>query len=248
MRSIQAAFRFAIFVLLTLALYAVWWVGTIFVSDRAGWRKWAFRSWSKAFARIAGMKIVTHGEPPEPPFFLVSNHIGYMDIPVLNITANGVFVAKSEIANWPVAGPIVGNMGVVFIDRTNRRDIPRAGSQIIERLDANEGVILFPEGTSTKGEEVLPFNSSFLAFASQSGLRVSYATLVYETPPGGPTPAESVCWWDDKSFGRHLFELFKLPRFTAVITFGEEPVQNSDRKALAIELRDKIVSNFTPMD
>ena len=59
-------------------------------------------------------------------------------------------------------------MGNIYIDRTNRRDIPRAGELVIEALNRGEGVIVFPEGTTTKGDEVLPFNSSFLQFAAQT--------------------------------------------------------------------------------
>ena len=55
-----------------------------------------------------------------------------------------------------MAGPIIRNMGNIFIDRSNRRDIPRAGAEVIRKLNEQEGVIVFPEGTSTKGEDVLP--------------------------------------------------------------------------------------------
>lgn len=247
MSSILAAIRFALFVIVTLSLYSIWWIGSWAVS-RAEWRKKMFRGWSYSFAKIAGIRLKVIGKPPEPPYFLVSNHLSYVDIPVLSLAANGVFVAKSEIRDWPLAGPIVRDMGAVFIDRTNRRDIPRAGTEIIGRLENREGVIVFPEGTSTKGEDVLPLNSSFLEFASRSSLQVSYATITYETPPGGPTPSESVCWWEDISFGRHLFRLFKLPGFTAVVTFGGETVRDPNRKVLALELRERMLENFSPMD
>ncbi len=138
-------------------------------------------------------------------------------------------------------------MGVIFIDRTNRRDIPRAGAVIIDRLNAGEGVIVFPEGTSTKGEDVLPFNSSFLEFAAKTDLPVSYASITYRTPDGSPPASTMVCWWEDISFVAHMVRLFRLGRFTAVITFGEEPVVNIDRKALACELRSRVRETFVPV-
>ncbi|MBK6725266.1 MAG: 1-acyl-sn-glycerol-3-phosphate acyltransferase [Acidobacteria bacterium] len=79
----------------------------------------------------------------------------------------------------------------------NRRDIPRAGELIIERLDAGEGVVVFPEGTSTKGEEVLPFNSSFLEFAARKDIAVHYAAITYSTPPGEMPAHIAACWWED---------------------------------------------------
>jgi 1-acyl-sn-glycerol-3-phosphate acyltransferase len=105
------------------------------------------------------MEIEVIGTPPKPPFFLVTNHLSYVDIGALRSVVKGVFVAKIEVSQWFVAGRIVRDMGIVFIDRKNRRDIPRAGAEIIHRLDEGEGVIVFPEGTSTKGEDILPFNS-----------------------------------------------------------------------------------------
>ena len=138
-------------------------------------------------------------------------------------------------------------MGIIFIDRKNRRDIPRAGSEIIDRLSAGEGVIVFPEGTSTRGDDVLPFNSSFLEFAAKTDLPVSYSSISYRAPEGGPPASNYVCWWEDISFLSHLYRLFKLPEFTAVITFGSEPIVNTDRKQLASELRQKVKERFIPV-
>lgn len=193
------------------------------------------------------MTVETVGDPPKPPFFLVCNHLGYVDIPALRLAANGVFVAKSEIKDWFLAGAMIRNMGNIFIDRKNRRDIPRAGADVIKKLGEGEGVILFPEGTSTKGESVLQFNSSFLEFAARTDLPVSYACIRYVTPEGGPPPSESVCWWDDTTFLNHLFRLFTLPSFRAVITFGEEPVTDIDRKSLAATLHQRVEDIYVPL-
>jgi 1-acyl-sn-glycerol-3-phosphate acyltransferase len=177
----------------------------------------------------------------------VVNHVSYVDIAAIRAVVTGVFVAKAEIDDWVVAGKLVRDMGNIFIDRKNRRDIPRAGREILDRIDKGEGVIVFPEGTSTKGEDVLPFNSSFLEFAASSGLPISYASLTYRTPEGGPTPSETVCWWDDIEFLPHMFRLFKLKNFTAVINFGTELVRGEDRKKLAATLHDRVKEGFIPM-
>jgi len=193
------------------------------------------------------MKIEVIGTPPKPPFFLVCNHLGYVDIPALRLAVDGIFVAKSDIDDWFLAGPIIRNMGMIFIDRKNRRDIPRAGLEIIKRLNEKEGVILFPEGTSTRGDDILPFNSSFLEFAAKTDLPVSYAAIGYKTPGGGPTASERVCWWEDIGFVEHLWRLFSLKEFTAIINFGEQPIQNPNRKELASQLREKVKEKFTPV-
>lgn len=247
MKHLRASFRLTAFVIATLGFYSIWWVTSFFIPNKQYWRQIAFGWWTRSFVKLSGMKIEIIGTPPHAPFFLVSNHLSYVDIAALRAVVTGVFVAKKEIEDWFLAGRIVRDMGVVFIDRTNRRDIPRAGRQIIERLDDGEGVIVFPEGTSTKGEEVLPFNSSFFEFAAEADIPVSYVTIGYRTPKGEIPASEAVCWWDDTKFFAHMFRLFTVPSFTAILNFGEKPVLNPDRKRLAHELHDKVAGSFVPV-
>lgn len=247
MKYIRAAIRFVLFLAATFGLYGFWFVANPLVKNKRQWRQTIFRAWSLAFVIISGMRVEITGKPPAPPFFLVSNHLTYMDVPALCAAAGGVFVAKGEIESWFLAGRICRDMGAIYINRQNRRDIPRAGNVIIERLNDGEGVIVFPEGTSTRGETVLPFNSSFLEFAAKTDLPVSYAAISYTTPNNEPGAANVVCWWEDVSFGAHLFRLFQTPEFTAHISFGEEPISKHNRKELAQTLRDKVAEKFVPV-
>lgn len=244
MALLRSYFRFFLFVTSTLGLYAIWSIGKFFVPNKTYWRQVIFGAWAQSFVQIAGMRVEIVGPRPKRPFFLVCNHLSYADIPALRAVLEGVFVAKGEIEGWPLAGRIVRDMGTIFIDRQNRRDIPRAGGLIIERLEAGEGVIVFPEGTSTKGETVLPFNSSFLEFAAQTDLPVSYASLTYQTPDGEMPASTAVCWWDETVFLHHLLRLFRVRRFTATITFGEAPIKHANRKLLARELHERIAESF----
>lgn len=247
MKYIRAAFRYFLFVTSTLCIYGVWLVCSTFIPNKIYWRQVVLRTWARAFVRISKMKIEVIGTPPSPPFFLVCNHLSYTDVPALRAVVNGVFVAKGEIENWFLAGKICRDMGTIFINRANRRDIPRAGAEIIKRLEQGEGVVVFPEGTSTKGETILPFNSSFLEFAAKTDLPVSYASITYSTPPDMPKASETVSWWDEKTFGEHLWYLFQTREFTATISFGEEPIKNSNRKELARILWEKVNEKFIPV-
>jgi 1-acyl-sn-glycerol-3-phosphate acyltransferase len=193
------------------------------------------------------MKVEVIGPVPHAPFFLVCNHLSYMDIPAIRAVVDGVFVAKADIRGWFVAGKIISDMGMIFIDRQNRRDIPRAGAKIISALSDGEGVIVFPEGTTTRGDDVLPFNSSFLQFAAETDLPVAYASLSYRTPDGELPASEGVCWWDDTPFLNHMLRMFSLREFTATLVFGDEPVLSPDRKRLAGELREKVRERFIPV-
>ncbi len=247
MKQIRAAFRMSMFFAATLGLYYFWWIARFFVRDKIRWRQTTFYNWTRSFVKISHMNIEVKGVAPEPPFFLVCNHLSYTDIGALRSAVKGVFVAKKEVEGWPVAGAICRDMGTVFIDRQNRRDIPRAGNLIVERLDAGEGVIVFPEGTSTKGETVLPFNSSFLQFAAERDLPVSYASISYSVADGLPPARDYVCWWEEIGFFAHMWRLFKLPEYTAVITFGRDPISDPDRKVLAAKLHDHVAEQFVPV-
>ena len=249
--TFRAALRSAALIFLTLGVYVLWLAGqplALLVDNTRFWREWIFEKWAKTFVRIFGMKITVIGTPPRPPFFLVSNHLGYADIPALRSFVECVYVAKGDIQGWPVVGTIVSSFGTIFIDRQNRRDIPRAGEKILEALGRGEGVVVFPEGTSWTGREILKFNSSFLEFAARAELAVSYASIRYETPEGWPLASEAVAWWRvEQTFGAHLFQLFQVPHFQCTIIFGEKPIRSDDRKELAQKLHEAVSRQFVPM-
>lgn len=247
MKHLRAVFRYISFVVSTLGIYGTWFLIAPFVPNKVYWRQVIFRAWAHSFVRVSNMKTRVVGTPPAPPFFLVCNHLSYTDVAALRAVTEGVFVAKGEIENWFLAGKIVRDMGTIFINRQNRRDIPRAGAEIVKRLEQGEGVIVFPEGTSTKGETILPFNSSFLEFAARKNLPVAYASITYTTPLDQPKASESVSWWDEKTFAQHLWYLFQVREFTAIINFGDEPILNDKRKELARTLREKINEKFVPV-
>lgn len=248
MRNLRAAVRLLLFVTSTIGLHSIWFVANSFVPNKVYWRQVIFAAWTKSFVRISNMQIEVTGPLPKPPFFLVTNHLSYTDIAAIRAVIPCIFVAKKEIVSWFLAGRICRDMGTIFIDRDNRRDIPRAGEQIIERLEKGEGVVVFPEGTSTKGETVRPFNSSFFEFAARARTPVSYAAVGYRTPEGELPASLAACWWEEISFMNHLWRLFKTREYTATIDFGEQPIVGDDRKELARELRECVLSKFNPVE
>lgn len=247
MRNIRAVIRFTLFFISTFGLYWTWYVASFFIPNKVYWRQIIFKLWSTSFVKLSKMKIEIIGSPPKPPFFLVCNHLSYADIPALRYVVDGIFVAKGEIRSWFLAGKMVKNMGNIFINRKKNRDIPRAGQEIIKHLDEGEGVMIFPEGTSTKGEDVLPFNSSFLEFAAKTDLPVSYCSISYKTPVNEIPASEAICWWDDTVFINHMLRLFSVKEYIAIINFGDAPVANPDRKKLARELHEKVKEKFIPV-
>jgi len=187
------------------------------------------------------------GKPPKGPFLMVSNHLSYVDIVAFASQSDCLFIAKKEVSNWPVIGMLAKSMNTIFIDRTNRGDIPRVLGLVEKSLQSGQNVILFAEGTSSPGETVLPFNSSLLEVATSARSPVFYASLSYETPTNHIPAHLSVCWWGEMTFLRHLFGLLKLPWFSARLVYGNQPIQRENRKVLARELWRKVISQFSPV-
>ncbi|HEV2764486.1 MAG TPA: lysophospholipid acyltransferase family protein [Pyrinomonadaceae bacterium] len=250
MRTLRAATRLAALCAMTAALCAVWaGAGLACVSSRARTRRrgLVFRAWARAAAVLLGMRLGVSGAAPRPPFLLVVNHLGYVDVLALAASCECVFVAKEEVASWPVVGRLCRRAGTIFVNRRSPRDIPRALGEVEAALDEGAGVVLFAEGTSTRGAGVLPFKSPLLEAAARRRLPVHYASLSYRTPAGEACAETSVCWWGDMTFPGHFFDLLKLRSFRARLDFGEGPISDYDRKALAVRLRAAVSANFVPV-
>lgn len=208
---------------------------------------WGVNSWARSSAFVLGMRVTQTGTPPEAPFFLVSNHLSYLDILVLGRRLRGHFVAKQEISGWPILGFMSRVAGSVFIDRRRGRDLTRVMAQVHNALDDGRGVLVFPEGTSTKGERVERFGPSIFEVAVQASLAVHTATISYRTPEGALPAHLSVCWWGDMPFGSHFLTLLTLPRIEASLTYAPAPVTAGDRKTLAARAQAQVQASFRPV-
>jgi len=205
------------------------------------------RIWARGVAAILGLRVTVRGRPPEPPFLLVSNHLSYLDIVTLMSQTPAVFVAKSEVAGWPFLGRLSRAANTIFVDRGRRADVVRVNELIGGVLASGRGLVMFPEGTSSRGQEVLPFRTSLLEPAIRIGHPVSYAALGYRTPAGSPPAGTSVCWWGDMTFLGHFYGLLMLPSISATLVFGAEPVRAETRHELADRLREAVARQFAPL-
>src|SRR5262249_10281658 len=148
-------------------------------------------------------RIKTEGEAPQPPFFLVSNHLSYVDIVAFAARLECVFISRNDIADWPGVGLLARAVGTIFINREKLQDIPRVIGEINKTLDEGFGVILFPEGSSGAGDKIMPFHPSLLDPAAKANYPVSFASITYRTPPDEKPAYMVVSWWDDVTFTRH---------------------------------------------
>jgi 1-acyl-sn-glycerol-3-phosphate acyltransferase len=251
MRRLRAAWRLLLVVKLTTIAYLAAILGSLITRPwprrQARWRHFCFRWWARSLLATMGARVEVRGDAPEPPFFLVTNHLSYVDVLVLASRVDGVFIAKSDVDGWPAIGSICRSVGTLFVDRRQNRDLPRVITAIERTLALGQGLVLFPEGTSTRGDRVARFHPSLLEVAARRRHPVSYASLGYETP-ATETPAHlAICWWGDMELPGHLWQLLTLPGFRATVAFGDAPIQDDDRKRLATRLWQEVDRRFTPV-
>jgi len=207
------------------------------------------RFWIWGISRIMGMKVQSKGDIPKAPFFLVCNHLGYVDTILFARHSPCVFVAAAEIRNWPLIGLLVRASGALFIDRNKPGDVLRINGLVSDALKKGKGVVVFPEGTSTNGSQVLPFRSSLLQPALEHCEVINYACISYQTPVNQAPASETVCWWDkDQKIENHLFRLLSLPSFRARVVYRTHTFKTTDRKVLASQLTDLVRQHLEPMN
>jgi 1-acyl-sn-glycerol-3-phosphate acyltransferase len=247
----RACLRLTGIALVTGGYFVIWQCGRLltWISPdlRRGWRRLISRRWAAAVGRVVGMRLAVHGTPPRAPFLLVANHLSYMDVLVLLSQLGCAFVAKREIAKWPVLGYLTRQMDAVFVERGDPRDLQAAIVEMEHRLQMGLGVVVFPEGTTSSGKSVAPFRSSMLDVACRTRRPVHYATISYRSPDPARPAHESICWWGEVSMSEHFFRLLQLSYFQAEVRFGPAPLEAGDRKALASALWAAVSAAFTPV-
>ena len=243
--------RLALLTLATLLSISSWAAGSLLTlpsaRGRRRVRREVFRRWARAVCRLLGGRVEVQGEVAVAPFYLVSNHLSYLDIVVFAAIMPARFVAKREVRGWPVVGLLARAMATIFIDRAAHRDALRLQDDLAQAVADGDGVILFAEATSTPGRVVLPFRPALLEWAARTVHPVHYASLAYRTAAGDPPAHLAVCWWGEMTFGRHLVDLCRLERIEARVRLGAETIADPDRKRLADRLYQAVSAQFTPV-
>ena len=149
---------------------------------RCRWRAFVHKTASRIGLFILGIRLTVKGKSPRAPFILVTNHLSYVDMFILASQSGPLFVAKHETASWPLIGTFIKSLGTIFINRQNAHDSLRVGQLIEKANKMGEGVVLFPEGTSSMGMEVLAFRAALFIPAALKGTPVWAGSIRYKPP------------------------------------------------------------------
>lgn len=212
------------------------------------WRGWKLAGnlpmvWQRLAWRMIGMRVTVVGTPAPPPVLMAANHSSWLDITVLGGIARPLsFVAKAEVASWPVLGLLAKLQRTIFIDRTRRHDAHPVAAEAGARVARGEAVVLFPEGTTGDGNRVLPFRSALFGAAGMAAGEgvaavqpVAIAYVGIHGLPLGRADRPSVAWYGDMDFVSHFLRLVGRGGMDVVVCFGE-PIPfgpGTDRKRVA---------------
>ena len=204
------------------------------------WRaRWVQKA-SKNILASLGIHAHVQGQPGVRGL-VVANHLSYLDILVLSAAAPCFFVAKMEIGGWPFFGRAARIGGTIFVDRGSLESALSVARQMSERmqLPINVPVLMFPEGTSTDGRQVLRFHSRLIDPATSLGMPITTAAIRYVIGDG--TPEIELCWYADMTFVGHMWKVLGVGDFWADLRFGSTQVYK-DRRQAADATHDEIVA------
>jgi 1-acyl-sn-glycerol-3-phosphate acyltransferase len=188
--------------------------------------------------RILNVEVRVAGPVPKTGL-LVSNHLGYLDILVLGSLTPAVFVAKRNVKSWPVLGWFARLGGTLFVDRERRTQVGPLTKALDTLLEKDALVVLFPEGTSSDGQTVLPFKSGLLEPATNCAHPLAASSIECALNDGDA--GEEVCYWKDMSFVPHLLNLLSKERIEVSVRFSELRHRSANRKELAQQLHSEVL-------
>jgi lyso-ornithine lipid O-acyltransferase len=245
-QSVRAFTILLIFLLVTMILIP-WQETAIWFNLKR--RKTFPNRYHRFLCRLFGIRVTVIGRPIQSRgVLMVANHTSYFDILVFSAAARLSFVAKHEVAKWPLFGTLARLQETVFIERDRRSQTLEARDMIRKRLLEGDALVLFPEGTSDDGNKVLSFKSALLGAAElelgtdmQGRVRhvpVQPVSIAYVGLYGLPMSRDVrplIAWYGDMDLVPHLWEALKAGPIEAVVEF-HQPLSidtEAGRKALA---------------
>ncbi len=226
MRFILLFVRLIAFVVLTLGCTLTVLIGRAF----GGSHEFCLsvqQFWSRAMLWSWGVRTVVHGVPPKAGL-LMANHQSYLDIWMIPKYTISVFVAKAEVRNMALVGWGASAVNTVYVDRSSKESRKLTRDAIADRLRKGRSVIIFPEGTTHFGKEMLPLKPGMFYVAAEEGFPIVPVAIRYED--------EKLAWVGDEPIGSHFFRNFGKWSTTAHIHYGA-PIAGNDPDLMAQQVK-----------
>ncbi len=198
---------------------------------------------------ILGLRLTVIGAvAPGRPVLFIANHCSWIDIVALGSVLPGCFVSKADVAGWPLVGWIAKLGRTIFVSRAKATMVVER-ERMNARLAAGDNIILFPEGTTSDGTRILPFQSGFLALAeAPSRPAIQVVTIVYDGLDGLPVRRRDrpvISWYGDMDMASHYPAIGRAKSFHASVVL-DPPIEHGvfdNRKILAAAIRARLDAN-----
>ncbi|HWK69066.1 MAG TPA: lysophospholipid acyltransferase family protein [Rhizobiaceae bacterium] len=217
--------------------------------DEHRWPRW----WHTNMLRMLGIRVHAHGEMArERPLLIAANHISWTDIMALGSLGNVTFIAKSDMARWPLIGFLCGLQRTIFVERERRRKSGDQASEVGQRLAGNAAVVLFAEGTTSDGNFLSPFKSTLFAAADIAlaqgkveRMHIQPVAIAYTRLHGLPMGRRHrmiASWIGDADLVPHIFRLLREGAIDVHVSFGApvEYTPESNRKIAARQAQEEV--------
>ena len=211
------------------------------------------RQWHRLALWFLGIRVHVHGTlDTRRPLMIAANHASWKDILVLGSLADVVFIAKTEVASWPVFGFLARLQKTIFVVREEKRRTGDQVNEIAARMADGEIVVLFPEGTTSDGNRILGIKSSLFGAAAaalppedDAVVHVQPVAIAYTRVQGMPMGRYHrpiAGWPGDVGLMEHLMGVLRAGALDVDVTFGEtvEFRKGDSRKALAIRIEEQL--------
>ena len=212
------------------------------------------RVWHRMCRRVIGMEVEVRGRPlVEGPALFVANHISYLDITAIGSEVDASFVSRADIREWPIFGYLSTLQRTIYVDRQPKYARQQM-TELARRLAEGDRLILFPEGTSSDGNSILPFKSSLFAAAAlrvdDAAVPIQPISIAYTRLDGlplGRLMRPLYAWYGDMEFAPHFWQLLGYGKFKVDITIHEPVTLEAfeSRKQLARHCESTIVRGFS---
>ena len=196
------------------------------------------RAWSQAALRVCRIELRVDGPPPGAACLLAINHVSWLDIVALNAAAPTRFVSKSDVDRWPLVGALARGAGTLFIERSRPRDAMRVMHDMTRCLRDGQQVSVFPEGTTSAGDRILPLHANLFQAAVSASVPVQPVLLRY-LDADRATPSTAPAYVGDDSMLLTLWRMARASRLCVSVAYLT-PIHGAERRALARAVQDTL--------
>ncbi|HEY6997975.1 MAG TPA: lysophospholipid acyltransferase family protein [Candidatus Binatia bacterium] len=215
------------------------------------------RNYTLLLRLILNIKVTVRGDEGQLErggYVIIANHFGYVDGIILGSIFPVIFVSKREVKSWPIVGQWNVLCGTIFINRQRKGQVASLIRQMTRKLQQEANLLLFPEGTSTNGEAMLPFQTVPLAAPLRNRSIIVPVTVTYKTIDDQPVTTanrDSVYWYGDMEFVTHFWNLLALREIDVLVTIQRKiqcfryPNNSAGRKKLAEDCYNRVLGRAT---